>query len=89
MLSEWFCDSKIFFVNETTRPPMLNGAQEDELIRKIAARHSVAPELLTELLALAPRFQNFNIYGTKVEFTRAVEQILDKVDEIQKNGDHQ
>lgn len=65
---------------------MLDGAQDDELIRKVAARHSVAPELLTELLALAPRFENFNIYGAKAEFTRAVEQVLDKVDWTLKDG---
>ena len=65
---------------------MLDGAQDNELIRKVAARHSVTPGLLTELLALAPRFENFNIYAAKVEFTRAVEQILDKVDAAQKNG---
>ena len=65
---------------------MLDGAQDDELIRKVAACHSVAPELLTELLALAPRFENFNIYGAKAEFTRAVEQVLDKVDGTQKAG---
>lgn len=65
---------------------MLDGAQDDELIRKVAARHCVAPELLTELLALAPRFENFNIYGAKVEFTRAVEQILDRVGGAQQNG---
>ena len=65
---------------------MLDGAQDDELIRRVAARHAVAPELLTELLALASRFENFNIYGAKAEFTRAVEQVLDKVDEAEKNG---
>lgn len=57
---------------------MLEGTQEDELIRRAAARHSVAPELLAELLALAPKFENFNIYGVKAEFTRAVEKILDQ-----------
>lgn len=65
---------------------MLDGTQDDELIRKAAIRHSVAPELLAELLALAPRFENFNIYGAKVEFARAVEQILDGADVVQKNG---
>lgn len=65
---------------------MLDGAQDDELIRNVAVRHSVAPEVLAELLALAPRFENFNIYGAKVDFTRAVEQILDKVDQHQKDG---
>ncbi|WP_457953670.1 hypothetical protein [Achromobacter xylosoxidans] len=68
---------------------MLDGTQTDELIRKVAARHSVAPELLAELLALAPRFENFNVYGAKVEFTRAVEQILNKVSGADKNGVNQ
>lgn len=65
---------------------MLDGTQDDELIRQAAIRHSVAPELLAELLALAPRFENMNIYGAKVEFTRAVERILDRTDATQSNG---
>lgn len=65
---------------------MLEGPQDDELIRQAAIRHSVAPELLIELLALAPKFENFNIYGSKIEFTRAVERILDEADEVQNNG---
>lgn len=65
---------------------MLDGTQDDELICKVAHRHSVTPELLTELLALAPKFENFNIHGVKAEFTRTVEQILDGFEGVQNNG---
>ncbi|MDP3288258.1 MAG: hypothetical protein Q8M64_08110, partial [Methyloversatilis sp.] len=56
---------------------MLDGTEHDELIRQAAMRHSVAPEILSHLLALAPKFENLNIYGAKVDFTRTVERILD------------
>lgn len=64
---------------------MLDEAQNDELIRQTAIRHSVAPELLNELLALAPEFENFDIYGVKTEFTRAVARILDGVEAARRN----
>ncbi|MGJ7558512.1 hypothetical protein ACSFBI_31440 [Variovorax sp. RB3P1] len=65
---------------------MLDGTQDDELIRQAAVRHSVAPDIISELLALASKFENVNIYGAKVEFTRAVERILDGANAKKDNG---
>jgi hypothetical protein len=58
---------------------MLDDAQDSGLIHQVAMRHSVDPEVIGKLLALGPKFENFNLYGAKVQLTRAVEQILDEV----------
>lgn len=66
---------------------MQEGTQDDELIRQAALRHSVDPSVIGQLLALAPDFENLNIYGMKVEFTRRVAQILDGASAAKDNGD--
>lgn len=65
---------------------MLNDTQDDELIRRAAARYSVPPNVVSQLLALAPKFENINIYGMKAELSRAVESILDKADPAKDGG---
>jgi hypothetical protein len=64
---------------------MLDGTKDDELIRQAAIHHSVEPEILSRLLALAPEFENFNIYGAKSGFTREVARILDGFGAVQNN----
>lgn len=64
---------------------MPGDTQDDELIRQAAGRHSVPPDVISQLLALAPGFENINIYGMKAELSRAVEGILDKASP-QKDG---
>jgi hypothetical protein len=56
---------------------MVDSSQDDELIHKASLRHSVSPDLIAELLALAPKFENLSAYGAKVDFSRSVERILD------------
>lgn len=65
---------------------MPDDIQNDELIRQAAVRHSVAPDVITQLLALAPRFENINIYGMKAELSRAVEGILDQAAPAKDGG---
>jgi hypothetical protein len=65
---------------------MLDGPQEEKLVNETAILHSVSPELLNELLALAPKFENFNIYGVKAEFSRVVAEILDRSTSDKKNS---
>lgn len=56
---------------------MADSLQDDELLRQASLRHSVSPDLIAELLALAPKFENLSAYGAKVDFSRSVEHILD------------
>lgn len=56
---------------------MVDNTQYDELLNKASLRHTVPPELIAELLALAPKFENLSAYGAKVEFSRCVKDILD------------
>lgn len=65
---------------------MVEGSQNDELIREAAVRHSVDPDVIGQLLASAPKFENLNIYGVKAEFTRTVERILDEACATKENG---
>lgn len=65
---------------------MLDDTQDDELIRQAAVRHSVPPDVIGQLLALAPRFENINILSIKAELGRAVEGILDKADPEKDGG---
>lgn len=65
---------------------MPDDIQNDELIRQAAVRHSVARDVITQLLALAPRFENINIYGMKAELSRAVEGILDQAAPAKDGG---
>ncbi len=56
---------------------MVDSSHDDELLHQAALRHSVSPDLIAELLALAPKFENLSAYGAKVDFSRSVERILD------------
>lgn len=67
---------------------MPDGIKDNELIRQAAILHSVEPEILSRLLALAPEFENFNIRGVRSEFTRAVERILDRVEAVPSHEVH-
>lgn len=56
---------------------MVNSSQDDELLHKASLRHSVSPDLIAELLALAPKFENLSAHGAKADFSRSVGHILD------------
>jgi len=65
---------------------MEKNTQDDELIRQAALHNSVAPEVISELLALAPQFENMTIWGAKAELSRAVVRILDAASATKENG---
>lgn len=65
---------------------MNDDTTDEELIRQAATRYGIAPELLTRLLGLSTRFENFNIHGAKADFTRAVEHILDSAEAGRADG---
>ncbi|RAS14244.1 hypothetical protein DFO50_11159 [Microvirgula sp. AG722] len=56
---------------------MVDSSQDDELLHLASLRHSVSPDLMAELMALAPNFENLSAYGAKVNFSRSVSSILD------------
>lgn len=65
---------------------MPEGTQELEIARKAALQQHIDPDILIELLALAPKFENFHVYGAKAQFTHAVAEILDRHAERQPDG---
>ncbi|WP_186132740.1 hypothetical protein [Burkholderia gladioli] len=56
---------------------MVDSSQDDELLHQASFRNLVPSDLIAELLALAPKFENLSAYGAKVNFSRAVAHILD------------
>lgn len=56
---------------------MEDSTHDDELLHQASLRHSVSPDLMAELLALAPKFENLSAYGAKADFSRSVGHILD------------
>lgn len=59
---------------------MRDDTQDDELIRQAAACRSVPPDVISQLLALAPRFENINIYGMKPTAIESVSNDLNTSD---------
>lgn len=51
--------------------------QKEELIAIAAADSHVPVDVIRRLLALEAEFDDFTVYGTKAQFSRAVARILD------------
>lgn len=57
---------------------MANGQTENELINIAATHHGVPADVLMALLELETQFENFSVFGSKVDFSRQVAKILDE-----------
>lgn len=57
---------------------MASEDRDQELLKEAGFQQGVEPEILTQLLSLAEEYSAITVYGSKVDFSRRVAEILDK-----------